>query len=79
MRLIVRQKGDEDEGKEAKQHLLVDLNVLSDVNHAMLNSSKSKEILFLRRIKRLLSLTNENTILRFGNKRLRDGQRLAGL
>lgn len=33
-------KGDEDEGKEAKQHLLVDLNVLSDVNHAMLNSSK---------------------------------------
>ena len=33
-------KGDEDEGKKAKQHLLVDLNVLSDVNHAMLNSSK---------------------------------------
>ena len=33
-------KGDEDEGKEANQHLLVDLNVLSDVNHAMLNSSK---------------------------------------
>ncbi len=28
-------KGDEDEEKEAKQHLLVDLNVLSDVNHAM--------------------------------------------
>ena len=35
-------KGDEDEEKEAKQHLLVDLNVLSDVNHAMLNSSKSE-------------------------------------
>lgn len=33
-------KGDDDEGKETKQHLLVDLNVLSDVNHAMLNSSK---------------------------------------
>ena len=33
-------KGDEDEGKKAKQHLLVDLNVLSDVNHAMLNSNK---------------------------------------
>ena len=36
-------KGDEDEGKKAKQHLLVDLNVLSDVNHAMLNSSKIEE------------------------------------
>ena len=33
-------EGNDDEEKEAKQHLLVDLNVLSGVNHAMLNSSK---------------------------------------
>ena len=33
-------EGNDDEKKEAKQQLLVDLNVLSGVNHAMLNSSK---------------------------------------